>query len=62
MSMVPKGLLAAAVLAFVLAIICALAGLRILATTAEGFSNAATNLALLAIAWQLVCTKCQTAE
>jgi hypothetical protein len=39
-----------AAIAFVLAVVCALAGTQIVRVSAEGYSRASTNLALLAIA------------
>jgi hypothetical protein len=53
MTNMPKALTYLAVLAFVLAVVANFVG-PIAGTSAEGFSRACTNLALLAIAMSLV--------
>lgn len=53
MGTLPKALTGLAALAFVLAVVAHFAG-PIMAVSAEGFSRAASNLALLAIALVLI--------
>ncbi len=50
MDNVAKAFTGLAALAFVLAVVCNLMGTPIVNVTAQGFSNASTNLGLIAIA------------
>lgn len=54
MDNVPKVLIGLAALAFVLAVISSLTGKAIMTTSAEAFSRASNNLALIAIAMLLL--------